>query len=335
MIQKVSIKPYQIQKYSEIRIAFSEEKAFPLLGIDYDSYMVEVEIQSGINFNPEAGRHCILIGKACSLADNITFMIDLNHDYESVTQGTLSILQNIEEKRFSKRKGTILIQNDVWIGHGVKIMGGVTLHNGCVVAAGSVVTKDVPPYAIVGGNPATVLRYRFNETLIAGLQKIAWWNWSKEMMEKRKEDFLLPVKLFVSKYLDEAEKMEDMPEIERHGRKIVLFIPDIQEPYPLYPKVFEQYFEKDRTEEELLIYIPREDSDKDSLQIIKDLLKQYESCDSYVTLQTGVDLDERLLFQWADYFVTTRSQKTIERTCLADLYGTKILYGTDEPIFYF
>ena len=84
-------------------------------------------------------------------------------------------------------------------------MAGVTLHNGCVVAAGTVVTKDVPPYAIVGGNPAKVIRYRFDDNIIDGLQKIAWWDWSSEVKEKRREDFLLPVEQFVQKYLPETD----------------------------------------------------------------------------------------------------------------------------------
>ena len=83
---------------------------------------------------------------------------------------------------------------------------GVTLHNGCVVAADAVVTKDVPPYAIVGGNPAKILRYRFDSDIIDALQKIAWWDWDPQTQRLRQEDFLLPVPEFVAKYLPEAEQ---------------------------------------------------------------------------------------------------------------------------------
>jgi len=73
-------------------------------------------------------------------------------------------------------KGDIVIMNDVWIGYGCTVLSGVTIGNGSVLAARSVVTKDVPPYSIVGGNPARVLKYRFNPEMIDLLLKIAWWD---------------------------------------------------------------------------------------------------------------------------------------------------------------
>ena len=83
----------------------------------------------------------------------------------------------------NKKKTSIVIQNDVWIGQAVTIYGGVTIHNGAVVAGNSVVTKDVPPYAIVGGNPARVIKYRFDEETIKKLLKIEWWYWREEYIK--------------------------------------------------------------------------------------------------------------------------------------------------------
>ena len=79
------------------------------------------------------------------------------------------------ENHFSK--GDVTIGNDVWIGNGATILSGVTVGNGAVIGACAVVTKDVPPYAIVAGNPAKIIRYRFDEETIAALQKIKWWDW--------------------------------------------------------------------------------------------------------------------------------------------------------------
>jgi acetyltransferase-like isoleucine patch superfamily enzyme len=73
-------------------------------------------------------------------------------------------------------KGDIVIMNDVWIGYGCTVLSGVTIGNGSVLAARSVVTKDVPPYSIVGGNPARILKYRFNPEMIDLLLKISWWD---------------------------------------------------------------------------------------------------------------------------------------------------------------
>ena len=70
----------------------------------------------------------------------------------------------------------VVVGNDVWIGARVMVVGGVTIGNGAVIAAGAVVTKDVPPYAMVGGVPAKIIKYRFTDDIIRYLEKIQWWN---------------------------------------------------------------------------------------------------------------------------------------------------------------
>lgn len=81
------------------------------------------------------------------------------------------------------------------------------------------------------------------------------------------------------------------------------------------------------------MYLPKELSRPEHLKKLEDVLQAYEDRDSYVTLQTGTTFDERILFQCADYYVTTRDRQTVARTCLADLCGAKILYGTDTQLF--
>jgi len=336
VIQRISIQPHQLRDYTELKInSPGPLNGFPLLTIDADTYIIGAEIQSGINFDVDSGRHCIAIGKGCSLAEAITFMVDLNHDYASVAQGEMSFLQNVKGPYKIRRKASIILQNDVWVGHGATIMAGVTLHNGCVVAADAVVTKDVPPYAIVGGNPARVLRWRFEEDIIAALQKIAWWDWPPEIQMARRRDFNLPAAEFVEKYLPEADNRGGYAPCVKAGdqKEIVLFAADAGKEFPLYPKILREYFEKDRPNTELLIYLPEENSSQQNVQAIETILEEYVSRDSYVTLQTGLSLDEDMLFQAADYFVTARSRQTVRRTCLADRYNVKLLYGTDEPVF--
>jgi serine acetyltransferase len=80
-------------------------------------------------------------------------------------------------------KGDIIIENDVWIGAKATIMSGVRIGNGAIVAAGSVVSKDVPPYAIVAGNPAKVVKYIFSDEQIKKLLSIAWWNWDEQKIK--------------------------------------------------------------------------------------------------------------------------------------------------------
>ncbi len=81
-------------------------------------------------------------------------------------------------------RGDTVVGNDVWIGYGVTVMPGVTIGDGAIVATKRVVAKDVPPYAIVGGNPAQVIRYRFEEDDRARLLALAWWDWDAEKITR-------------------------------------------------------------------------------------------------------------------------------------------------------
>lgn len=337
MIQSISVNPPDgIKSYTSVTASASGSPldGFPLLSIDRDSYIVQAEIHSGINMRPEDGCHCIAIGKGSSVADGVMLIIDLDHDFNSIAQGDLKSL-NRTPKRKTRRRGSIIIQNDVWVATDATIMPGVTLHNGCIVAAKSVVTKDVPPYAVVGGNPARLLRYRFDKDTIDALQKIAWWDWPQAVQLARKRDFSLPAEEFVKKFLPPADCGEEfVPSPRAPGQPaVVLFAADVGEPYPLYPDVMRQYFAQDRPNTELLIYLPEDLSTPENVRAIEEILYAYEERDSLVTLQAGETIDERVLFQGADYFVTTRCRQTVSRSCLADRCGVKVLYGTDDPIF--
>ena len=85
------------------------------------------------------------------------------------------------------RKGDIIIGNDVWIGYEAVIMSGVTIGDGAIIGARSVVTKDIPPYTIVGGVPARQIRRRFSEETIAALLELKWWNWPREKIARKIE----------------------------------------------------------------------------------------------------------------------------------------------------
>lgn len=99
----------------------------------------------------------------------------------------------------SKKDGDVYIGHDVWIATDVRILEGVSVGNGAIIGAGSVVTKDVPDYAFVAGNPARVKKYRFPKPFINLLLKIQWWNWSEEQIKERLSDFQNVVG-FVRKY---------------------------------------------------------------------------------------------------------------------------------------
>lgn len=98
-------------------------------------------------------------------------------------------------------KGIVEIGNDVWIGEDVKIMSGVKIGDGAIIGAHTVLAKDVPPYAVVVGNPQVVKKYRFPKKYIDKMLKIAWWNWSDDLISQRREDFD-NIDIFVKKYYE-------------------------------------------------------------------------------------------------------------------------------------
>ncbi len=126
------------------------------------------------------------IGRFCSIAYNVTILLGGEHRMDWVTTYPFSEFFP-KARRFSEHqpsKGNVVIGNDVWIGMGALILSGVEIGNGAVVAAHSVVTKNVEPYSIVGGNPARHIRYRFSDVQIRALEAIAWWEWPLDEIEK-------------------------------------------------------------------------------------------------------------------------------------------------------
>lgn len=123
------------------------------------------------------------IGKFCAIARDVTFIMNgANHPMSGFSTYPFYIFGNGWEAVTPAPgtlpyKGNTVIGNDVWIGYGATIMPGVNVADGAIIAAKSVVSRDVPPYAIVAGNPAEVVRYRFDEATIARLLELAWWHW--------------------------------------------------------------------------------------------------------------------------------------------------------------
>jgi virginiamycin A acetyltransferase len=304
---------------------------FPVFTISRGSYIVGMEIQSGINFDVPGGRHSIQIGQFCSIAENITLIVELNHDFQTVTTAASNLIKYKSVRSNSKRKGQILVQNDVWVGHGVTIMSGVTIHNGACIAANAHVVKDVPPYAIVGGNPAKVIKYRFTDEHIADLLNIAWWDWSNSELTKRSADFGLPVEKFIGKY-----RCSQFVHVEREKtRYVTLLFADFSEPYPVWQKIVSSWvaaFGHDGNAQ-LWMYVAGENCNAYIALLNSHLVSIGEADNDNIVVHLNIDREETL-FQQVDFYVTTRAKETVRRTCLADKFGVKTISGVDDPIFH-
>ena len=132
-------------------------------------------------------REKLIIGKFCSIACGTKFLFNCaNHSLKSLSTYTFPLFYEEWELEKSNittawdNKGDIVIGNDVWIGYEAVIMAGVHIGDGAIIAARAVVTKDVPPYTIVGGTPAKEIRKRFDAEVIQQLLILKWWDWSTD-----------------------------------------------------------------------------------------------------------------------------------------------------------
>lgn len=145
--------------------------------------------KNNVLFNyPEFGDK-LIIGKFCSIASQTKFIMgSANHRISSVTTYPFNVFGGAWQENTPDHlsqlpfKGDIIIGNDVWIGRECIIMPGVKIGDGAIIGAYSVVTKDVPPYSVVGGNPARIIKKRFNDELIDILLKIKWWDFDDEKL---------------------------------------------------------------------------------------------------------------------------------------------------------
>ena len=149
----------------------------------YDDEEDPTNFEKNIKYHYDFIGDKLIIGRFCQIAQNVKFLMNgIFHNHHYLTAYPFAIFdKEIAEQHPASlvfpNKGDTVIENDVWIGYNATIMPGVHIGNGAIIGTGALVTKDVPDYAIVGGNPAKIIRMRFDELTCEKLLKLKWWNW--------------------------------------------------------------------------------------------------------------------------------------------------------------
>lgn len=295
------------------------------------------------NISLQFGNMNILGGRFCSLADGIYFSMGGNHPVKSVTTLPIDVpgivksifgavrpnLQAVPDVRINRRQ--IIFGHDVWIARGVTIMGGVKIGNGAVIGAKAVVAKDIPPYAIAVGNPARVIKYRFDAETIKKFLAVKWWNWS---LEKIADNF--PLMNDVEKFLAAhySPELAEIPEDDFSrqlnavggGLRTYHFVPDFQAKSPLWTRVVQEFCQSNVENSRLVIWLGKDTSDDDA----KALTEAGGANPNIITFKQNFS---PCAVRQGTHFITTREMSTLE--VMDYLWDTdvKIISALDNGIF--
>ncbi|WP_288908173.1 CatB-related O-acetyltransferase [uncultured Selenomonas sp.] len=304
------------------------------------SYMVNGSVETG-----ESGEH-VLVGRYAALGHRLTFELGLNHDYRRVTTYPFEMLQRRDVPQTNRyghvNHRQIIIGNDVWIGCDVTILGGVRIGNGAVIGARAVVAKDVPPYAVAVGNPARVIKYRFDEETIRALQQIKWWNRSEEKIKANlhlmKDPARFIAALSVSPADDPVDETVDMMRALRsEGYKLYYFVPDFEAEEAVWQHVIDSYLETYCAADKTALLLHRAPSMSHGMEWAV-IAARLETRGADAPLILAHEIQEVFsipALRTADVFITTKediSSQCVDYAADADVI---IRYGLDHPALLF
>jgi virginiamycin A acetyltransferase len=151
----------------------------------YDDFEDVANFEKNVKYHFDFIGDRLIIGKFCMIASDVTFIMNgANHLTQSISSYPFAIFghdwkEAMKDKQYPN-KGNTIVGNDVWIGYNVAILPGITIGDGAIIAANTTVTKNVPPYSIVGGNPSKIIKKRFSDEKIETLLTLKWWDWDIE-----------------------------------------------------------------------------------------------------------------------------------------------------------
>lgn len=274
----------------------------------------------------------ISIGNYTSIATGCRFLMGMNHNYKYVSNFPFDdfLIDGGSTNHYVDcNHYQIIIGHDVWIGERVTVMGGVTIGHGAVVAACSVVTHDVPPYAVVGGVPAKIIKYRFDKETVKRLMKIKWWYWDKDIIFNSVKLMKKPA-VFIEKFLLQEDCVDNNElKILDERKKIFFFVADLEEKYAVYEDVINQYIDFNKDNNYILLIKVDKKYNNNNIDLIKTL---YGNCCIYFYFDelenVRIDMLKKcvaIISNGAKYFL---KYYDYAMDC-----GLKLLNGFDSDIF--
>ena len=199
MIKKLGPDPNAVFPNPSIKSVCYIKNVVTRPNIEVGEYTYYDDINGAERFEERVTHHYpfigdkLVIGKFCAIGRGVEFVMNgANHRMCSVTTYPFNIMGGGWEKCTPRLddlplKGDTVVGNDVWFGQNVTVMPGVHIGDGAIIAANSVVTSDIPPYCVAGGNPCRIIRKRFDDELIAYLLELKWWDWPPEKIMRNLE----------------------------------------------------------------------------------------------------------------------------------------------------
>lgn len=339
------VEPYK-KSQTTYTCRYSDFPIYDLLHIDKESYMCHSVIENSDEGWCVEGKlvHNLQVGRYCSLAEDVFFLMGRGKDYKHVSTSAAKVFHQLgeTEKHQHREKGSIIIENDVWVGRKASFMSGVTVHNGAIVGAMSHVVHDVPPYAIVGGNPAKIIGYRFCDEVIRKLQTIQWWYWPEEKIEKY-ASYFYDIESFCEMFYEQAklevEEVKNKAKITNKDK--YLFLVDYNDNYSTTPDVIDSFIQKYKNSEnkELILYWIENDSEEavGNLEMCREISKIVENKEEIrckISLLEGTIQKIKEIMPDIKHFIINRRSETIQVMNYAEVYGKEIeiISGVDIPL---
>lgn len=313
------------------RIFVDKAQNFTSITLGDSSYIVQAFLETG-------NLKChVLIGKYCSISHRVKFIIGLDHD--STLVSTYPFNQTFDEKwnsmtrdNHSPYRNQIIIGNDVWIGADVTILGGVKIGNGAVIGAGAVVSRDIPPYAIAVGNPAKVVKYRFDKETIDWLQQLRWWNWAPDKIRLRCRD-MGDIRAFRLKYenlpshqkIGNKDLLQSIQQLKDKGYIFYYLRPDYSSVEAIWKNAVDNFENKNIVDGMNVLFIDIQPTiQQEDLDKISGYIAGVHDANIIVRHQDDSILD------LMDYIITTKEAESSYLVDAVSQSDCRIIYGNDD-----